>query len=186
MLRNNLHTFSSKVKIFPSVTLWTDSKLFCTINCSFHCYFSKEVVKLYMCKNRKAKCMPLFFLPALETLVWEVCKMYFNCYAVCYMTWSCSSWGKYTHELIFFHQSDKQTSLGMEGVTKAAFFCHKAQNLRTSLGLFKYLKRFEIFAEDLTHEEQPVWSAQQHVLPRWGLPSLKVQFVQQQVFRTAN
>lgn len=39
----------------------------------------------------------------------------------------------------------------MGGVTKAAFFCHKTQNLRTSLGAYKYLKLLEVFAEDLTH-----------------------------------
>lgn len=154
MLRNDVHTFSSKIKIFPLVALWTDNMLFCPMNCSFHCYFSKEVVKLCVCKNRKAKCMPLFFLAALEPLVWEV---HINCCTVCNMTWSSCSWWKHTHKL-FFHWSDKQTSLGIGGVTKAAFFCHKAQNWRTSLGVYKYLKLLEIFAEDLTHEEQPFWS----------------------------
>lgn len=33
-LRNDQHTFSSKIKIFLSVTLWTDNKIFCSLNCS--------------------------------------------------------------------------------------------------------------------------------------------------------
>ena len=135
MLGNDLHIpFSGKIKIFPLVTLWTDNEIFCPINCSFHCYFSKEVVKLYMCKNRKAKCMPLFFLPALDTLSWEMCKMHINCCAVCNMTWSYSSWGKYTREL-FFHWSDKQTSLRTDGVTKAAFLSQSPKLENFSWGI---------------------------------------------------
>lgn len=62
------------------------------------------------------------------------------------MTWTCSSWGRYTHELLC-HQSDKQISLGKRGVTRSVGFCHRAQNSRTSLVLCKYLKLLEVFVE---------------------------------------
>lgn len=44
----------------------------------------------------------------------------------------------------------------------------KAPNLRTSFRICKHLKLFAIFAEELTHEEQPFRPYCVHTLPRWG------------------
>lgn len=85
MLRRDLHTFPSKIKIFHLVTSWTDNKIFCPINCSFHCYFSKEVLKFYMYRNRKAKCVPLLLTSQEDTCMRSVCKMHIKCSVVCNM-----------------------------------------------------------------------------------------------------
>lgn len=162
-IRNDLHTFSDKIKIFPLVTLWTDNKIFCPINCSFHCYLSKEVVKLCV-QQQEGLCSS--YQPWRH--LYEKCVKYTLIvvqFVIC--TFLRKNISK-SHMNYFFIRMVNKLVWGWGEIKKLHFFCHKAQNLRTSLGVYKYLKLLEIFAVHLTHEEQPFWSAQQHILLRRG------------------